>query len=118
MHAEKENIKKWLEVLSVGNAKKKGLWKRLYSFASRPERSRVEVGIEKINKYTKEGDIAIIPGKVLGPGELDHKVTIAAIEFSKPAEEALRKAGCEIKGIEELYKQMEGNQKVSAKIIV
>jgi len=44
----------------------------------------------------------IVPGKVLGDGEMDHKITIAALSFSQQAREKLKE--CKIVSIEELAK--------------
>ena len=52
-----------------------------------------EVNIAKINRNTKEGDTIIVPGKVLGYGELDHKVNVVAYSFSKSALDKINKSG-------------------------
>ncbi len=52
-----------------------------------------EVNLAKINRYTKDGDVVIVPGKVLGYGDLDHKVTVVAYAFSKSALEKINKKG-------------------------
>ena len=44
----------------------------------------------------------VIPGKVLSDGKLDHKVTIAALGFTKSAEAKIEKFGCEALSIAEL----------------
>lgn len=61
------------------------LWRRVALELSKPSRQRVVVNLYKINKYTQAGQIALVPGKVLGIGKLDHAVTIAALSFSKSA---------------------------------
>jgi len=55
------------------------IWKDLARRLSKPARRRAEVNISKINRYTKEGEIVVVPGKVLGAGRLDHKVVVAAL---------------------------------------
>jgi large subunit ribosomal protein L18e len=62
-----------------------GFWKRIAKELSNSTRRRRSVNIAKINQYTKEGEMVVVPGKVLGVGELDHNVTIAALEFSESA---------------------------------
>ena len=68
---------------------KKGIWKQIAETLEKPRRREINVNIWKINKMTKDGDTVIVPGKVLGNGELEHKVTIAAFSFSKTAKEKL-----------------------------
>ena len=50
-----------------------------------PARSRKTVNLYKINKYSEEGDNIIVPGKVLGEGQMDHKINITAMEYSARA---------------------------------
>ncbi len=56
---------------------------------SRVRKNRRAVNIRKINRFTKEGDIVVVPGKVMGDGFLDHKVEIAAFSFTSGAEEKI-----------------------------
>lgn len=73
---------------------KRPIWRAVAKKLEKASRRRAAVNIKKINKYTKEGDIVIIPGKVLSVGELDHKVTIAALDFSEVALKKLDKTEC------------------------
>ncbi|OJI07290.1 MAG: hypothetical protein BK997_03470 [Candidatus Micrarchaeum sp. ARMAN-1] len=76
--------------------------KKLYSLIAVPKRRRVSVNLYKIDKYTKEGDNVIVPGKVLSIGSLSHKVNIAALEFSGSALERISKAGSSTSTIKEM----------------
>ena len=67
-----------------------------------PKRKRIEVSIRKIDKETKAGDNVLVPGKVLGGGEMSHSITIAALSFSKDAR--LKLKDCSIKDILEMIK--------------
>ena len=69
---------------------KKPIWKSVaWDLLKNPR----EVNLNKINRYTKDGDVVIVPGKVLGYGELNHKVTVVAYSFSKSAIEKINKNG-------------------------
>ena len=72
---------------------KKPIWKRIASMLEKPRRRRIEVNLWKINKFTKEGDIVIIPGKILGFGELENKITISSFNASERAIEKINKKG-------------------------
>lgn len=61
-----------------------------------PKRKHIAVNIDKINKEAKDGDNVLIPGKVLGKGEINKKLNIAAFKFSEQAKEKLLKSGCKI----------------------
>ncbi len=86
------------------------IWKDIAWRLERPRRQRAEVNISKINRYTKDGDVVIVPGSVLGAGRLEHKVVVAAWKFSETARRKIIEAGGgEAISIEEL---MERNPKV------
>ena len=78
------------------------IWETIATFLEKPRRQRVAVNISKINRYTKSGDIVVVPGKVLGAGNLDHKVSVAAFRFSESAKQKIVEAGGKVLTIEEL----------------
>jgi large subunit ribosomal protein L18e len=61
------------------------IWKRIASDLERPTRNRRAVNLSRIARFTKADENVIVPGKVLGTGELTHKVNIAAFTVSKSA---------------------------------
>jgi large subunit ribosomal protein L18e len=78
------------------------IWKRLAVDLERPTRNRRAVNLSRINHFTKENETSVVPGKVLGSGLLNHKVTVAAFAFSDGALEKLRKQDCVVMSISEL----------------
>ena len=68
-------------------------WRAVADILSRPSRRRVAVNLSKINRYADEGDYVVVPGKVLGSGILEKKLTIAALGFSYQALEKIRASG-------------------------
>ncbi len=87
------------------NKQKVPMWKAVAKELAKPIRIRREVNLSKINRYTKDKDTVVVPGKVLSGGELDHKVTIAAWQFSDAAFEKVKKSGSEAISIPELVKK-------------
>lgn len=69
------------------------IWKSVAEFLERPTRQRVRVNLSKVNRYTQEGDVVLVPGKVLGSGTLDHSVTVAAWDFSEKAFKKINNIG-------------------------
>ena len=67
------------------------LWKRVASDLEKPSRQRRIVNLWKLDQYAKDGEIVIVPGKVLGDGQLTKKVTIAAYSYSAEAKKKLDK---------------------------
>ena len=61
------------------------VWKRVASDLEKPTRQRRVVNIFKLEKYCDDNDVIVVPGKVLGTGDLNKKVTVAAYTFSGQA---------------------------------
>jgi large subunit ribosomal protein L18e len=72
---------------------------------NKPRRKRIEVNLAHIDRYTKENDVVIVPGVVLGYGELSKPLTISAWKFSKSAEKKIKNAKGKAITIEELIEK-------------
>ena len=81
------------------------IWKTVSKKLCGPRRNRVKANLYHINKNTKKNDIIIVPGKILGMGELDHTLTIACLEYSKTAKKKVESSGSKLISIEELLEQ-------------
>ncbi|MBN2250710.1 MAG: 50S ribosomal protein L18e [Candidatus Altiarchaeota archaeon] len=81
------------------------IWHTLAWELSRPRKNRREVNLWKLSKYTSEGETVVVPGKVLGDGRLEHKIEIAAFNFSKEAKEKIEKSGGRFMSIYDLIKK-------------
>ena len=86
--------------------KKEGnIWKSVASDLSRPSRKRRIVNLSKISRLSKENETILVPGKVLGSGVLEHKITISAYQFSESAKVKLKESGSKILELNDLAKQ-------------
>ncbi|MEM1586818.1 MAG: 50S ribosomal protein L18e [Candidatus Bathyarchaeia archaeon] len=73
----------------ASNQYKARIWGAVAEYLSKTRSRRIAVNISRINRYTREGDVVVVPGKVLGAGVIDHSVTVAALAFSKQAREKI-----------------------------
>jgi large subunit ribosomal protein L18e len=80
------------------------LWKRLALDLEKPSRQRRVVNLSKINRFTKQGEIIVVPGKVLSDGDLNHSLTIAAWKFSQRALDKINEKKAKAMTIQELMK--------------
>jgi large subunit ribosomal protein L18e len=69
------------------------LWKAVARGLNRPRNKSHQVNLYQIEKIAKKNELIIVPGTLLGSGEITKPVTVAAAKFSKSAEEKIRKAG-------------------------
>ena len=88
------------------NSKEQGMniWKRVALDLEKSTRQRRSVNLSRINRHTKENEVIVVPGKVLGTGVVEHKLTISAYQFSQSAKEKLEKNGSKIISLMELSK--------------
>ena len=72
------------------------IWSRLAELAMKSSSSRRVVNLTRINKSTKENDVLFVPGKVLGTGNLSHKVTLCSFSISTTAAKKIIQTGGKI----------------------
>jgi len=80
-------------------------WKKIALALEKPTRQRIVVNLSRISKYSKDNETIIVPGKVLGDGDLDKKLNIAAFSFSQSAKEKIQKTSSQMLNIKELMKK-------------
>jgi len=68
-------------------------WNKIVKELSRSRRNSKGVNLWKVNRYTNEGDVVIVPKKLLGDGEITHKVTIAAFQVSESVKQKAKTNG-------------------------
>lgn len=81
------------------------LFKRLASELEAPTRSRRVINLSKINGATEQGEVIVVPGKVLGTGDLDHAVTVYAYQYSSSAVAKLAQKKTKPLSIQDLLKE-------------
>ncbi len=110
LHKKKPKMR---EYISRKIGKKPGkVWKDIAWRITRPRQRLAEVNIGKINAMTEKGDTIVVPGKVLGNGDIDHPVTVGAVWFSNTAKEKIEKAGGKCLSLEEIAEKNPEGKKV------
>jgi len=76
-----------LELEKKGRKEKKGIWTAVAERLKKPRRKRIKMNLWKLGAMAKkfEGKTLLVPGKVLGSGEIGAKAKIAAFDFSQKA---------------------------------
>jgi large subunit ribosomal protein L18e len=88
------------------------VWKRIATVLEASTSKRPAVNLSKIDKYAKDDEIVVVPGKVLSMGILTKKITIAAYSFSQSAIEKIKVAGGKAISIYDLAKKNPKGSKV------
>jgi len=88
----------------------------LAGMLSKPARKRICINLDEIDKQAKDNETIIVPGKVLGQGDIDKnkKINIIAFSFSESAKDKLKKSKIVFSTILE---QIEKNKKLEGRIL-
>lgn len=81
------------------------IWKDVAMRLGKSTRIRPVVNIENLEKQCKDGDVVVVPGKLLGAGALSKKITVSALSTSEEAEKKVAKAGGKYMDLLELAKK-------------
>ena len=100
------------ELKKLSAEKKAPIWKTVAFELGRPARQRREVNLSRLQSYAKEKEIALVPGKVLGAGDLNKKITVVAWKFSNDAFKKIQSAGSKAMSIPQLMKENPAGKKV------
>lgn len=108
-----ENLVILIEELKHLSYKKKvRIWKDVAERLSKPSKNWAEVNLSRIARHAKKREIILVPGKLLGAGNIDIPVTVAAFNSSESARRKIEKAGGKVLPIQELMKAKPDGSKV------
>ena len=81
------------------------IWRTLADSLSISKRKRIAINVSRLNRYTKDGETVVIPGKVLGSGNASHSMMVAAFAFSDLAKSKITNAKGKCLSIRDLMKK-------------
>ena len=61
------------------------IWAKLAEYALKPAVARRDINLYRIGQLTKEDDVVAFPGKVLGVGDIRHRITLYSFSISNSA---------------------------------
>ena len=92
------------ELKVVSKKRKVPVWARIAELAQKPSSARRIINVGQINKLTKDNDVIFVPGKVLGTGNMSHKVTLCSFSISNSGAQKVLQAGGKILRYTDLVK--------------
>ena len=69
------------------------IWRSIAKRLEGPSRNWPTVNISKLEYNSQKNSKIVVPGKLMGSGNLTKKVTVSAYSFTKSATEKIEKAG-------------------------
>jgi large subunit ribosomal protein L18e len=88
----------------VGRENQAPLWRDIASRLERPSRNWAQVNVSKLDANVGDGETAVVPGKVLGAGEISRPITVIAFNASEQARTKITKAGGKVLTLQEAVK--------------
>jgi large subunit ribosomal protein L18e len=88
------------------------IWLRVKELLLKTRSRKPSVNISKISKLTSDGDLVLVPGKVLGDGLISHKLIIGAFSFSEKSLEKIQKVGGQSLSLIDFSKKYTDGKKV------
>ena len=81
------------------------IWAKLAEYALKPSIARRDINLNRIAQLTKENDTVVFPGKVLGTGNIPHKVTLCSFSISNSAANKVLENGGKLISYSDLIEQ-------------
>ncbi|KAB1188120.1 MULTISPECIES: 50S ribosomal protein L18e [Haloferax] len=81
------------ELKAVSRESGANVWQDVADRLEKPRRTHAEVNLSRIERYAREDETVVVPGKVLGSGVLQKNVTVAAVDFSSTARTKIEQVG-------------------------
>lgn len=84
------------ELKAASTKNKAPIWSSLAEMALKPKIAKRLVNLTKLSTVTKDNEVVVIPGKVLGTGNISHKLTLCSFSISTAAAKKIKAAGGKI----------------------
>ena len=89
------------------------IWSKLAELALKPNSARRTINLKRIDQLTKDNDVVIFPGKVLGTGTVSHKITLFSFSISNSAASKIKESGGQIVGFSDMVKKFPSGKGVN-----
>ena len=84
------------ELKSASKKNEAPIWSKIAKNALKSNSNKRTINLKKIDALTDDGNAVVISGKVLGTGNLSHKVLVSSFSISNSAAKKIKESGGEI----------------------
>ena len=81
------------------------IWAKVADFVQKSRSNQKTVNLNKIDETTEDGNAIVITGKVLGTGNLSHKVSVSSFSISNSAAKKIKESGGEVLKFSEMIEK-------------
>ncbi len=72
------------------------IWAKVADYVQKSRSNQKIVNLKKIDQETEDGNAVVITGKILGTGNISHKVSVSSFSISNSAAKKIKDSGGEI----------------------
>jgi large subunit ribosomal protein L18e len=80
---------------SAARSSRKPVYRQAVKMLSRKTNRLVEVNVGKLDNMSSEGSVLLVPGKVLGEGDVTKELHVGAVAYTTSAAQKISSAGGE-----------------------
>jgi large subunit ribosomal protein L18e len=81
------------------------IWAKMAKYALKPSIAKRFINLNRIAQLTKDADTIVFPGKVLGTGDIKHKITLCSFSVSNTAATKILEKGGKVITFSELIEK-------------
>lgn len=89
------------DLKNAGRENEAPIWRDIASRLEKPSRNWAQVNISKLEAHAREGENVVVPGKLLGAGDVARPVTVVAYNASASAKAKIAAAGGKVLSMKE-----------------
>jgi large subunit ribosomal protein L18e len=89
------------DLKTAGRENEAPVWRDVATRLEGPSRHWAQVNVSKVAEHVREGENALIAGKLLGSGDIDKPVTVVAFNASATAKAKIAAAGGKVLDLSE-----------------
>ena len=84
------------ELKSASKKNEAPIWSKIAKNALKSNSNKRTINLKKIDALTDDGSAVVISGKILGTGNLSHKVLVSSFSISNSAAKKIKESGGEV----------------------
>ena len=93
------------ELKSASKKNEAPIWSKIAKNVLKSNSNKRTINLKKIDALTDDGSAVVISGKILGTGNLSHKVLVSSFSISNSAAKKIKESGGEVLKFSEMIEK-------------
>ena len=91
------------ELKSASKKNEAPIWSKIAKNVLKSNSNKRTINLKKIDALTDDGSAVVISGKILGTGNLSHKVLVSSFSISNSAAKKIKESGGEVLQFSDMF---------------